>query len=286
MPTDKDIKEAEKLLKTFKEAIVKERAELIQIRSDKSVASKQTMADLETSIPTLQKQESNLKSSISTLEGFLKLKKDTFDAKEVDLKSHYRKLEDSLIADYKIKSDAIDMERQDIKSKLSALSYREANLKSDMEKRERQLNEAYKDLEKDSQSLKEATWALSRERDEFAQVVHDGKMEIEHLKKEAAGLKDKATDQNREADDRIHDVFQREQRAEAAISREAVVEHHAIILAQKEQELDQKQADINIEIVKWKAESRRMNQRDDQQNEREHKLDERANNLKILESKV
>jgi len=279
---DKEIQEAQKQLKIYQEAIVKERAELAKIRTDKSEAAKTTLSSLQSEIPVLEEVIAKKKSEILSIDKIIEDKKAIANIRQTD----FDKLESNLREEYEIHRVALEKREVEQNKRDDDFKIKASEFGNDLVSREKELDFGWRDFRAEQDGFNTVKKDFRDQQDLFFAEVHKHQEEHEKQLAYIKEQKELIVDRQKELSDREHDIFEREKKASEVIAREATLDDRKKQLDYREQLMDERVAGINTENARVRAEIVRMNKRDGEQNSREEKLKQREDNLKVLEAKV
>lgn len=285
MPLDKDIQEAQKQLQTYKDAIAKERAELTSLRSEKSHEAKKKLEDYESSIPALEVKFNNRKSEIEELDKVIAKKQAEYQAKDEDLAVKYKVIEDTLRKEYDAKLADISKKDFELNQTHQELKADSKRLSDDMDARLRVIESTRQDLTVREQGLATAKKDFNDQQALFHKETQGLKMNLAILTKKTEELNKLAFEKNREADDRLHDLSEREIKAQEILAREFGLDSIKEGLEEMRIAQDAKQAELNQLSSKNNAEKIRLSIKNDELNKRERELKQREEDVKLLEAK-
>jgi chromosome segregation ATPase len=248
--------------------------------------AKKTLADYEASIPVLEKTIVELNSTIASLDRQIDEKKANYEAKDADLKVKYDAIEEKMKQEYETKWALINEKEVDNNAKSIELYEEKNRLRADIEAKEVSISQAKVKLHMMEQALINEEKNFEQRKEDFRSWSESEKKEIELLKSSTKELHDAALEKNREANDRLFEIGEKEVIVNKVLEREAGLEAREKGLDDREDALDKKQDEISSRNTAVAAEKNRLLLKEKELKEREKAIAKREENVKLAEAKI
>ena len=274
--------ELQEKIKLYEKTLSEETEKLRRMRSELAAQAKQTVSDLEKSIPELEKKVSEKSAEIQGLDKVIKLKEEKANKEAVSLRESYQKLESELRTNYAKKELDLSLKANDYAKKKELLESDKVAVRAESQsvmQRQATLASLRAEVETGVKQLETDKKAFDAEMELKMKVNNSIKDDLEAKRDE---LNAKIT----QANAKIADLNVDKSKVKSILDKKQELETKEQSLNLREAALQGKSEEITHRNVANLAENKRLNKRGEELKAKEEALNKREANLKELEKAV
>ncbi len=274
--------EVDQKINTYQVALNNVIKQLRDKRSELADLAKKTVAEIDASIPKLQKKCELLKSEISKLEKALDAKKKEYEAQRSSCLSEFEAMKTALaeehaeaVAELKDATEDMIRARSELAGNISLADSRQATLDISKES-----------LEKAIEAHKRAVEAFEKEKKDFASYARETKHALSSNEEVNRGLNALAKQKIEELDKLKSVYIDKMSRADEILARN---NEAATILERansREEENKRREAELNSANIKLIVDKQKIESDAVALKERQYALDQREKNIKTVEASL
>ena len=274
--------ELQEKIKLYEKTLSEETEKLRRMRSELAAQAKQTVSDLEKSIPELEKKVSEKSAEIQGLDKVIKLKEEKANKEAVSLRESYQKLESELRTNYAKKELDLSLKANDYAKKKELLESDKVAVRAESQsvmQRQATLASLRAEVETGVKQLEADKKAFDAEMELKMKVNNSIKDDLEAKRTE---LNAKIT----QANAKIADLNFDKSKVSSILDREKDFNSIKESLNKRDLDLKTKLDKIRQDNAANLAEYKLLNQRSRDLNKRKEELSKREEIIKTLEMKV